>query len=701
MARLSVEEPPIGMEIMRVLSFLFVCLLGVCQVAAVGRDVHDQDYDVVVYGATASGVMAAIAAAGEGTRVLLIEPGRHVGGMVTGGLSHTDYGDRTVIGGMAMDFYRKVAEHYNTHIFYWRGPEPHVGERILKDWLRESGVTLLYQKRVDRVVKEDGIIRRIILTDGSEVSGKVFIDAGYEGDLMARAGVSYTFGREGRKDYNESWAGRQPVMQTSHQIDARLNPFNNDKDKELLPLINPVPMVEIGEADKGIQSYCFRLIATNRSENMIPWPKPDNYDPAVFELARRYYQARPDAGPLIGYWETLPNGKSDINSSVGISTNLLDGSSWEYPEADYARRDEIWQWHRDYTLGLAYFLSHDPAVPQRVRDGMKTFGLCKDEYVDNGHFPHQLYVRVARRMKGEYFLTQHDLMEDTEKYDSIGMGSYNIDVREMQRNYIPISRFPDLKYEVYNEGYLSIPVEQYEIPYRSLVPKYSECQNLLVSVCISGSHLAIASVRMEPQYMIMGQSAGVAAAMAARTGRPVQKIDVYELQEKLTAQRQVLSLKNNPYGLWSDENEIIIDNNMKGFTFFTGDWYEEETVHTGRYEMNFRVSPKGSQGTFEYSPYFFRSGRYNVYAWHPSSDDYEPEVPIRIHHAGGTERLTLNQQKNGGAWHKIGTFSFDEGQHLAVVIESSRDKVVIADAFKFEYVSGQAHAVDPGLSERK
>ncbi|MBR9997845.1 MAG: FAD-dependent oxidoreductase, partial [Cyclobacteriaceae bacterium] len=285
---------------------------------------YGQEYDVIVYGATASGVMASIAAAEEGMKVLLVEPGRYVGGMVTGGLSHTDFGDRTVIGGLALEFYRKVAEHYQTHTFHWRGPEPHVGEKIFKDWLEKAGVEMMYEKRVMEVIKKDGYIDRIIFNDGTAVQGEVYIDAGYEGDLMARSGISYTLGREGVDDYNESWAGRQPVMQTSHQIDTRISPFKNNNARELLPLINPRPMVPIGEKDNGIQSYCFRLIATDKEENMVPWTKPDRYDPEVFELARRYYRANPDAGPLIHYWPTLPNNKSDINSSAGISTNLLD-----------------------------------------------------------------------------------------------------------------------------------------------------------------------------------------------------------------------------------------------------------------------------------------------------------------------------------------------------------------------------------------
>jgi hypothetical protein len=643
-----------------------------------------QEYDVVVYGATASGVMASIAAAEEGMDVVLVEPGKYIGGMVTGGLSHTDFGDRTVIGGLALGFYRKVAEYYDTHTFHWRGPEPHVGEAILRQWLAEAGVEIRLEKRVDKVELIENRISRIFFIDGSELRGKVFIDAGYEGDLMARSGISYTLGREGVTEYNESWAGRQPVMQTSHQIDTRINPFTNDSERVLLPLINPRPMVPLREGDEGIQSYCFRLIATDQQRNMVPWKKPDNYDPDTYELVRRYYQAKPDAGPLIHYWPTLPNDKSDINSSAGISTNLLDGSSWDYPDADYPKRDSIWQWHRDYTLGLAWFLKSDPSVPEPVREYMGTFGLCRDEYVDNDHFPHQLYIRVGRRMKGEYFLTQHDLMEDTVKYDAIGMGSYNIDVREVQRNYISISRFPDMRYEVYNEGYLSIPVAQYEIPYRSLTPEYDECENLLVSVCISGSALAIASVRMEPQYMIMGESAGIAAAMAVLSERPVQLIDIYELREKLHDRSQVLSLKENPYGVWSNEKEIVIDNTMKGFTNIIGDWNVQETLQEERYEMNYRYSPEGRQGAFQYLPYFFKSADYDVFIWYPSDENFEQDVTVKLMTSDGEVTVQVDQTKSGGNWKKLGRYHFKKGCRLAVVIEAEKDdKVVVADAVKF------------------
>jgi len=503
-------------------------------------NVKAKEFDVVVYSATAGGVTAAVAAASEGMKVLIIEPGENVGGMVTGGLSNSDLGNTAVIGGLAAQFYKECAAYYKASLYHWPGPEPSVAERIMNSWLKKKNIDIRFHQRIDKVLKMNGRIDKIILTDSTEVEADVFIDAGYEGDLMARSGVSYTWGREGRKEYNESYAGLQPVTFTSHQIDTKLNPF--DKDGKLLPLISNRKQVDYGEADKGIQSYCFRMVITDVNENKLDWEKPLNYHPETYELVRRYYKSKPDAPALFRFWPALPNRKCDVNSSIGISTNLLDGSSWDYPEADYAKRDSIRQWHKDYTLGLVWFLLTDSVVPQKVKDFVKTVGLCKDEFVNTNNFPHQLYVREARRMKGEYFLTQHDLMEDTMKYDVIGMGSYNIDIREMQRIPVRFSRYPKLEDEVYNEGYMSIPVSPYQIPYRAIVPKYNECQNLIVPVCLSASHVAFASYRMEPQFMIVGQSAGIAAAMAVKSQRPVQQIDIFELQNKLLKSSQILSM---------------------------------------------------------------------------------------------------------------------------------------------------------------
>jgi hypothetical protein len=384
---------------------------------------QESDYEIVIYGATASGAMAAISAAEEGANVLLIEPRRNVGGMVTGGLSHNDYGDRTVIGGRALEFYKRVADHYHKPLYYWRGPEPHVGEQIFREWLQEAGVALFFEKRVTEVHKQDGRIDRIMLSDGSQIMARVFIDASYEGDLMARSGISYAVGREGVSDFGESWAGRRAILPDGHQMLPRVPP--RDEEGKLLPLINPAPLVGEGEADEAVQGYGFRLIVTNDPDIRLPFPKPDGYDPAQFALVKRYYEVHPHAGNMVGLWPTLPNGKSDMNSSGPISTNVVDGLNWEYPDADYKTREEIWQKMKEYTLGLLYFLSNDPSIPEHIRKETSEMGLSKDEFVENNHWPHQLYIRVARRMIGEYFMTQHDLESDTLKYDAIGMGSYN------------------------------------------------------------------------------------------------------------------------------------------------------------------------------------------------------------------------------------------------------------------------------------
>jgi hypothetical protein len=646
---------------------------------------HD-NHEVVVYGATASGAIAAIAAAEEGADVLLIEPRRNVGGMVTGGLSHNDYGDRTVIGGMALEFYQKVADYYEKPLYYWRGPEPHVGEKIFRDWLAEAGVNLLLGKRVMEVHKQNGQISHIILSDGTSVSGRVFIDATYEGDLMARAAISYIIGRESVQEFRESWAGRRAILPDGHQMLPRVSPFRDEKTRELLPLINPLPMVGEGQADRAVQGYGFRLAVTTDPDNMIPFPKPDTYDPDQFALVKRYYQVHPDAGHMVHAWPTLPNGKTDMNSSGPISTNVVDGLNWEYPDADYLRRDEIWQAMKDYTLGLLHFLSHDPSVPERIRRQTLQMGLCRDEFIDSDHWPHQLYIRVGRRMKGEYFMTQHDLERDTIKYDAIGMGSYNIDVRHVQRTWIPVSRFPELHYEVFNEGYISIPVAPYEIPYRTLLPKYEEGRNLIVPVCMSASHVAYASVRMEPQYMIIGQAAGVAAAMAAKENQPVHRINISELQRRLSDGGQVLSLKENIYGAFDYQDEIIIDNNMKRFTEKTGNWRGIETEHNGRYQMNYALNDT-RQGRFSFKPWLAEEGMYELSIWYPTKKDYSNAVRILINHKNGTAEITVNQQKDGGKWILLGSYEFERGYRKVLTLVSDGSKgTVVADAIKLQLI---------------
>ena len=499
--------------------------------------------DIVVYGATAGGVMAAIAASGEGMRVALLEPGRHVGGMVSGGLSWTDRGDASVIGGMARAFYDRVGAHYGVAPLDILGPEPHVAESILRSWLHEAGVEVVFGARIQRIEKQGRSIHRLVTADGDVFAAKVFIDASYEGDLLASAGVSYAVGRESVSLYGESWAGRQPSRPDQHNFSVPISPFM-DGSEEVLPLVHDRPVVAEGEGDGGVQSYCYRLCLTDDPDNRVPFPRPDGYDATQFELLRRFLVA---AGPglhvdrMFSLRGRLPNGKADANSIGPISTNLPDGSSWEYPDADQHRRDEIRDHHLQYTQGLLYFLANDPGIPEHIRSELSRWGLCADEFADTGHWPHQLYVRDARRMRGESILTQHDLEQGREQYDSVGMGSYNIDIREVQRIWMRVPRYPHMRPETFNEGYLSVPVQPYQIPYRALLPRYDECDNLIVPVCVSASHVAFASVRMEPQYMLLGHAAGVAAALAAGNDGAVHRIDIPELQRRLVAQGQVLA----------------------------------------------------------------------------------------------------------------------------------------------------------------
>lgn len=505
-------------------------------------------FDVMVYGATAGGVTSAVAAARAGSRVALLEPGRHAGGMVSGGLGWTDRSENPVIGGLAQEFHDLVDAHYGASPGEILGPEPHVAEAIFREMLAGAGVEVIYDARLREVVREGRSIARVVTTRGQALGARVFIDASYEGDLMAGAGVPYAVGRESRSLYGESWAGRQPIRPDQHQFPVPVSPFVEGDDGPFLPLVHDRSMVAEGDGDGGVQSYCYRLCLTDDPANRVPFPQPDDYDPARYELLRRLLAAGPGIrlGDLLVLSGRLPNGKIDVNSKGPISTDLPDGSAWAYPDADAARREEIVAHHLHYTQGLMYFLANDPGIPAHIREEMTPWGLAADEFTDTGGWPHQLYVRDARRMLGEYVLTQHDLDAGRDHYDTIGMGSYNIDIREVQRVTMAVPRYPRMALETFNEGYLSAPVPPYGIPYRSLLPRYSECDNLIVPICLSASHVAFSSVRMEPQYMLLGHAAGVAASLAARDGVAVQRVGVDELRHRLLAQGQVLARDARP-----------------------------------------------------------------------------------------------------------------------------------------------------------
>src|ERR687897_118271 len=467
--------------------------------------------DVVVYGATACGVMAAVAAHAAGARTVVVEPSRHVGGMVSGGLSWTDVGDARVLGGLCRRFYEAVASHYGAGLWDVKGPEPHLAERLLGDML-------------------DGIDVRLETNELPEAA--VVVDASYEGDAMAAACVPFAVGRESADLYGEHWAGRQPAYRPSrHNFASVIDPFGDDGSL-LAGIREPEldehgwPAERLGEGDGGLQAYAYRVCLTHAGER-LPFEPPAGYDEREFELLSRYLDASGDERPLGVVRGLLPNEKCDVNSIGPVSLNVLDGSNRDYLDGD---REAVREHHRRYTSGFLFFLSE-----RGLLDG---WGFAPDEF--DGGLPHQLYVRDARRLLGAHVLTERDLLAATPQEDVIALGSYNIDVREVERTwrYLPEYRRTAA---VFNEGYLSDAVPPYPIPYRSLTPRRQDSERLLVPLCLSASHVAFASVRMEPTLMLLGQPAGAAAAQAARRGIAVQDVDVATLQQDLRQAGAVLA----------------------------------------------------------------------------------------------------------------------------------------------------------------
>jgi hypothetical protein len=483
--------------------------------------------------------MAAISAVKQGMRVALVEPRSHVGGMLTGGLSNSDVeGQQQLIGGLARRFFTAAGAHYGKPVSW--AFEPHVAEEILRDMLKSVGVETVFRSPLSSIDKDGSRIIRLRVENGREFAADVFIDSSYEGDLMKAAGVSYVVGRESKERYNESLAGRQDLLPGRHQFRF---PVSADVAGGLLRWVVPQQDVApTGAADGRFQSYCFRLCLTEEPSNQLKIERPLGYEAKQYELARRYIESAKGALTLSDFVGIvkIPNGKSDVNSTGPVSTDLL-GASWEYPEATSARRQQIWDEHLRWAQGLLYFLQNNPAVPQSIRDQANRWGLPKDEFVDTGHWPNQLYVREGRRMLGEYVLTQRDLQTVREKYDSIGMAGYNIDIREVEWLAHQVYLFPKVINQVFTEGYLSMPVQPWQVPYRALLPLEQQASNLLVTVCISASTIAYASFRMEPNYMIAGDSAGIAAALAVKTKRRVHKLDIDELQKQLRAEGQILT----------------------------------------------------------------------------------------------------------------------------------------------------------------
>jgi len=494
----------------------------------VRRTVHA---DACVYGGTASGVIAAVQLARLGRKVVVVNPSAHLGGMTTGGLSWTDFGNKAAIGGMAREFYRRCGAKYCVEE-EWRF-EPKVAEQVLTEMVQETGVTVYHREYLKSVRMSAMRLTSLTTESGLTVLAPIFIDATYEGDLMAKAKASFTVGRESNSKYGETLNGVQ--YRHLHQFELAVSPYlvENDPSSGLLPHIEPRADELPGTGDRRIQAYNFRLILTQDPANRIPFPKPAGYDEREYELTLRYLRAGWKG--VFGKFDPIRGNKVDKNNHGATSTDYI-GANYRWPTASYPERERIFQDHVRYVAGWFWFLANDPRVPDDVRNRMATWGLCKDEFADTGGWPHQLYVREARRMVSNYVVTEHDCRGTVRAEDSVGLGSYGMDSHNCRR-YVRDGR-------VYNEGDVQVGgFPPYPISYRAIVPRRGQCRNLLVPVCISASHIAYGSARMEPVFMVLGQSAAIAGHMALERGMAVQDIPYPELRERLLAAGQILEWK--------------------------------------------------------------------------------------------------------------------------------------------------------------
>lgn len=613
--------------------------------------------DVIVYGATPAGFCAAIGAAREGASVLLLEPTAHVGGVNTGGLCFSDSNQtvRAALGGLFEEWHLRIEQDYQSRGVklpyevqikdhaHWTY-EPHVAARVTEQLLKEAGVKLVTEQPLTRIESESGRIIRINSTTGSVYTAQVYVDATYEGDLMAAAGVSWTIGREGRAEHGEPYAGKQfpkPKLPISG-LDAHGEP---------LPLITAKSPGPDEAGDTHVMTYSFRLCLTDQPDNRIPFPKPTNYDPARFEVVRRYFQT--ERNPPIP-WDLypLPGGKFDANNGIGKQFSMgLIGAGDSWCAATPSEREKLFEEYRQYTLEFHHFLTTDPSVPEEIRTKMASLGLCRDEFPQTQHWSPQLYVREGRRMRGAYTLTEHDVLTQIEKPDSIGISSFPIDSHDCQRIAFPEGG-------VINEGTI-FPVRMSgrrhgfpsQVPYRALLPKPEECTNLLVPVALSATHVAFSSIRVEPTWMTLGQSAGIAAALAAREKMAVQELPYPLLRERLLAQHQILDLPELPPLPPPEEFPVSVEpKTFPGIILddadatLEGQWERSRNFqpHIGagyRHDGQSGSGNSAARWTFS-AP---QTGRYEVrmaYSAHPTRST---RVPITIQSGESSRELIVDQ----------------------------------------------------------
>ncbi len=667
----------------------------------------DESYDIVIYGGTSAGLVAGFQALEMGKSVIVIEPTSRVGGLTTGGLGQTDIGNKQVIGGLSREFYERIAKHYaNPEAWKWQEREsyrdsgqtrtakgeatmwtfePSAALKVYESWIEETGLEIVYRERLDRdsgVKKEGGKIVSVTMESGRRVFGKVFLDATYEGDLLAASEVSYTVGRESIDQYDESLNGVQTQRARSHNFVDGVDPFRvaGDSESGLLPFLDPEGPGEEGSGDARVQAYCFRMCLTDHPENRIPFHKPEGYKEEWYELLLRNFEAGETGMPWIN--SSMPNRKTDTNNRTGFSTDFI-GQNYAYPEASYAEREKIVARHKLYQQGLMWTLANHTRVPEEIRNQVAHWGMSEDEFESADGWQQQLYVREARRMVGQMVMTQNHCQQKLEVEDSIGMGAYTMDSHNVQR-YITEEGWAK------NEGDIQVGgFPPYPISYQSLVPKPEEATNLLVPICLSASHIAFGSIRMEPVFMVLGQSCATAASLAIDLGISVQEVPYEKLRDRLAEDEQILEHSGstnyqakNDYTSLKDLDGIVVDDTSAEKK---GRWLP--TILTAGVHQGYMHDGAKGDGSCEatFTASLPEAGTYEVQIAYSTNNNRATNVPVTIYSTKGKMKKEVNQKKPPeveGVFASLGTFTFG-GKGVVTVTNGNADGYVILDAVRF------------------
>jgi hypothetical protein len=646
---------------------LLLCLIGRAPAETI-------ESDVVVYGGTAAGVSTACTAVRLGKKAVVAEFGRHIGGLTSGGLGWTDIGNKAAIGGFSRDFYKRLGKHYGKEEAWFF--EPSVAERELRALLAEAKVPVKFGQRLASVKKDGARIAEIVMEDGTVYRGKMFIDATYEGDLMAKAGVKYMVGREANARFDETINGIRDKT-PHHQFVVPVDPYVTPGDPKsgLLPFISPEPLGTAGAGDASVQAYNFRLCLTKNPANRNPIAPPPGYDAKQYELLGRYFDALKAAGKtatlrMFLKIDMVTPEKTDINNNGAFSTDYI-GKNYDYPEAGYATRERIWKEHENYIRGLLTFFATDPRVPEDMRRDMGQWGFPKDEFQDTGGWPHAMYVREARRMLSDYVMSER-VCRQVEKFeDAVGLGAYNMDSHNCRR----IVRDGHVE----NEGDVQIGVKPYPISYRSIVPRQAECENLVVPVCHSATHIAYGSIRMEPVFMILGQSSATAACMAIDANVPVQKVAYAPLREQLLKDGQVLEWKGAASAAAPKLPGIVLDD---ADAKREGEWHDGSLNGTQRVGTGYIHDANSEKGklSLKWTVKIPEDGTYEIIFHYPPNANRATNVPVGISGLANTRAgATVNEREKSGAA-SLGKYSLKRGEEITITLSNKdTDGFVVAD----------------------